>query len=93
MVVRRALDTEVLKNLYDTVQCNFEKVLIFRYMVMAYKLRNGAEPHLDGIIKKYMNEPFHVENDYVYQLDPREYDPIPDSEIKLFDAKVDDLLS
>ena len=28
----------------------------------------------------------------VYQLDPYKYDPISDSEIRLFDAKVNDLL-
>ena len=91
--VKRAMDRKELRAMYDNAKYNFEKVLIFRYMVMLYKQRKGAEPRLDGIIKKYMNEPFHVENDYVYQLDPYKYDPIPDSEIKLFDAKVDDLLS
>ena len=90
--VNRASDLKVLKALYDKAQCNFEKVLIFRYMVMLYKERKGAEPDLDGIVRKYMNEPFHIENDYVYQLDPYKYDPISDSEIRLFDAKVNDLL-
>ena len=90
--VNRASDLNMLKALYDTAQCNFEKVLIFRYMVMLYKERKRAEPDLDGIVRKYMNEPFHIENDYVYQLDPYKYDPISDSEIKLFDAKVNDLL-
>jgi ABC-type dipeptide/oligopeptide/nickel transport system ATPase subunit len=91
--VARASDVTVLKALYDGAQCSFEKVLMFRYMVMAYKQRKGVEPVLDGIIRKYMNEPFHIENDYVYQLNPYKYDLIPDSEIRLFDAKVDDLLS
>lgn len=90
--VNRASDVTVLRSLYDTVQCNFEKVLLFRYMVMAFKKRKGAAPDLDGIVRKYMNEPFHIENDYVYQLDPYKYDPISDSEIRLFDAKVNDLL-
>ena len=91
--IARASNVAVLKVLYDGAQCSFEKVLIFRYMVMAYKQRKGVEPVLDGIIRKYMNEPFHIENDYVYQLNPYKYDLIPDSEIRLFDAKVDDLLS
>ncbi len=90
--VNRASDLKVLKALYDKAQCNFEKVLIFRYMVMAFKKRKGTAPDLDGIVRKYMNEPFHIENDYVYQLDPYKYDPISDSEIRLFDAKVNDLL-
>ena len=91
--VARASNVAVLKSLYDGAKCSFDKVLIFRYMVMAYKQRKGVEPVLDSIIRKYMNEPFHVENDYVYQLNPYKYDLIPDSEIKLFDVKVDDLLS
>ena len=91
--VARASNVAVLKALYDGAQCSFEKVLIFRYMVMAYKQRKGVEPVLDGIVRKYMNEPFHIENDYVYQLDPYKYDLIPDSEIRLFDSRINALLS
>ena len=90
--VNKASDLKVLRTLYDNAQCNFEKVLVFRYMVMAYKKRKGVEPSLDSIIRKYMNEPFHIENDYVYQLDPYKYDPISEAEMLLFDAKVTDLL-
>lgn len=92
-VVKHASDKKALRKLYNTVQCNFEKILIFRYIVKAYELWHGTEPALDGIIRKYMNEPFHVENDYVYQLDPYEFDPVSDSQIHLFDAKVDELLA
>lgn len=60
---------------------------------MGFKFWHGTVPALDGIIRKYMNEPFHVENDYVYQLDPYEFDPVSDSQIHLFDAKVDELLA
>ena len=89
--VNRASNLEVLRTLYDNVQCNFEKVLIFRYMVKAYEKKTSTNLSLDGIIRKYMNEPFHVENDYVYQLNPCEYDPVSDLEIQLFDAKVNEL--
>ena len=34
-----------------------------------------------------------IENDYVYQLDPYKYDLIPDSEIRLFDSRINALLS
>ena len=29
------------------------------------------------VVKKFVNETFHVENDYLFQLNPREYDTIP----------------
>ena len=89
--VNRASNIKELRTLYGNAQCNFEKVLIFRYMVMAYEKKNRTKPLLDGIIRKYMNEPFHIENDYFYQLDPYKYDPIPESEIRLFDSKVNEL--
>ena len=62
-------------------------------MVKAYEKKTSTNLSLDGIIRKYMNEPFHVENDYVYQLNPCEYDPVSDLEIQLFDAKVNELFS
>ena len=91
--VNRAVNVEVLKDLYCRAQCNFEKVLIFRYMFKAYEQRHGVEPALDGIIRKFMNEPFHIENDYLYQLNPQEFDPVSDAQIHLFDEKVEELLS
>lgn len=35
------------------------------------------ENHDNDVIRKFINETFHVENDYLFQLDPREYDTIP----------------
>ena len=35
------------------------------------------ENHENDIIKKFINETFHVENDYIFQVDPRKYDTVP----------------
>ena len=31
----------------------------------------------NSVIRKYINETYHIENDFICQLDPTEFDPIP----------------
>jgi len=31
----------------------------------------------NDVIKKFINESFHIENDYLFQLNPHEYEIIP----------------
>ena len=59
----------VLKELYLNSNSNYEKVQLYR---IAFN-----ENHDNGVIRKFINETFHIENDYLFQLDPREYDTIP----------------
>ncbi len=75
-----ATNVQFLKDLYNTSPSNFEKLQIFRILF-------DAEPQ-DSIIKKFINETYHVGNDYVYQLNPREFDTIPQYVIDFCDSKV-----
>ena len=36
-----------------------------------------TENHGNKVIKKFINEVFHLENDYLFQLNPVEYDTVP----------------
>ena len=40
------------------------------------------EPDDDDTFKKFVNETFHIENEYVMQLDPREFDSVPEFVVK-----------
>jgi energy-coupling factor transporter ATP-binding protein EcfA2 len=64
-------DTNI-KNLYRTTQSNYEKLHLFRVL-----FEGKSKPIKSKIILKFINEAFHIENDYIYQLNPCEYQTVP----------------
>jgi hypothetical protein len=67
-------DREALKAKFDGTDVGYEKVQIFR---IASSLDPGA-PKGDAAFKKFVNESYHIENEYVMQLNPREFDAVPE---------------
>lgn len=65
-------DLETLKVLYNEVDNSYAKLNIFR-LIYDDKL---AE--IPSVLRKFINETFHIENELICQLDPNEYDLIPD---------------
>jgi hypothetical protein len=52
----------------------YEKVQIFR-------IASALDPDAAGggaAFKKFVNESYHIENEYVMQLNPREFDAVPE---------------
>lgn len=74
-------DNITLKNLYDNSGSNYEKMQLYR---IAFN-----ENHTSDVVRKFINETFHVENDYLFQLDPREYDTVPQYIIDECDKEMD----
>ena len=62
-------DITFLVALYNESTSNYEKLQIYRII---FNENNG-----NRVVRKFVNETFHVENDYLFQLNPREYDTIP----------------
>ncbi len=73
-------DTQML-SLYQTASNNYEKLQIFRIM-------DALKPPVDDRIQKFINETFHIENEYVMQLNPLKYDFIPQYIIAECDKKI-----
>ena len=69
-------DLETLKAKFAATAVGYEKVQIFRMMLEL------DEPDDDDTFKKFVNETFHIENEYVMQLDPREFDSVPEFVVK-----------
>jgi energy-coupling factor transporter ATP-binding protein EcfA2 len=67
-------DREVLKAKFESTNVGYEKVQIFR---IASALNPDA-PGGDAAFKKFVNESYHIENEYVMQLNPREFDAVPE---------------
>ncbi len=66
-------DSEI-KRLYSESNNNYEKLQIYRILF--------NENHENRVIRKFVNETFHIENDYIYQLNPFHYQTIPHYIIK-----------
>jgi len=65
-------DYEGMKAIYTKLTCNYEKLQIFRIM---QESRNVSESR---VINKFINETFHIENEFIMQINPCKYDIVPE---------------
>ena len=71
-IVGELRDLGTLKAKFAATNVGYEKVQIFRMLLEI------DEPGDDDTFKKFVNETFHIENEYIMQLDPREFDSVPE---------------
>ena len=79
------LASESLLEAYNDETCNYLKLQIFRVYLEIDNKRATME---DDILLKYIDETYHIENDYLYNLDYRKYDVVPDFIIKKCDGYI-----
>lgn len=60
-----------MKDLYLSAANNYERLHIYRIIF------DGLEEIDSDVVRKFINEAFHIENNYIYQLDPRDYQLVP----------------
>ncbi|WP_258186778.1 hypothetical protein [Vibrio splendidus] len=65
-----------LKELYDNGSSGYEKLQVFR--LFDVKIENS-------VLQKFVNETYHIENEYICQLDPASFDLIPEYVIRACD--------
>lgn len=80
--IQRVNDINLMKDLYSDCNSNYEKLQIFRIVF--------DKADLEDVFKQYINKTFHIENDYLFQLDPAEYDTVPSYIIEISDKMVQD---
>lgn len=71
-------DRAVLKKKFNNTDVGYEKVQIFRIASALDPVGLGG----DAAFRKFVNESYHIENEYVMQLNPREFDAVPDHVIQ-----------
>lgn len=71
---------EKIIDIYKGLDNNYEKLQI-------YRLINPTISQSD-VIKKFVNESYHIENDYLYQLNPCEYEIVPQYIIDICDKDI-----
>lgn len=81
--IQLILDNTAMIKLYQLCENNYEKLHIYRI------ISEGAE-HADTILK-FINQASHIENDYIYQLNPAKYQTVPQYVIDECDQYVDTL--
>ncbi|PKH62855.1 AAA family ATPase [Shewanella sp. Choline-02u-19] len=68
-ILARLKDTSALKELYYSCSNGYEKLQVFR--LFEIKIDNS-------VLQKFINETYHIENEYICQLDPSQFDLIPE---------------
>lgn len=63
-------NVNILKQIYNECSNNYEKLQLFRMIFDIKKLTK--------VMQKYINETYHIENEYVSQLNPSKYEMIPE---------------
>ena len=62
-------DIIFLTSLYDECQNGYEKLQLFRLLDLDVE---------NSVIRKFMNETYHIENEFICQLNPNKFDTIPE---------------
>ena len=81
-VYSRVKDRAEMIRVYRNSNSGFEKVQIYRILC-------DGELETGSALKKYVDETFHVQNDYLFQLNPREYKIVPQYIIDCCDNTID----
>lgn len=75
-------DDAQMKEIYRSTESNYEKLQIYRI------IKGENAQYQDNVIRKFVNETFHVDNDYIYQLNPREYETVPQYIVDICDREI-----
>ncbi|MCK5680959.1 AAA family ATPase [bacterium] len=68
-ILQRLSDVNTLKSLYEACDNAYEKLQIFRLFGLDVE---------NSVIQKFINETYHIENEFISQLDPAKFDTIPE---------------
>lgn len=68
-LVHQVSDYKLMKTKFDNTKVGYEKIQLFRII-------KGKHPN--DIITKFINEAYHIENEYVMQLNPHKFESVPE---------------
>jgi hypothetical protein len=83
IILNLVTNDKAMIDLYNFSESNYEKLHLYRILF------DGKVVGIDSnIVMKFINEAFHIENDYIYQLNPRQFQTVPHFVIKQCDEWV-----
>lgn len=68
-------DKSEMKHRFEGATIGYDKLQLFRIYKEVHHSQGGED---DNIIQKYVNETFHIESEYVMQLNPHKFDNVPE---------------
>ena len=80
----KIIDTQELIKTYEASTNNYEKLQIYRVIFDNSEIK-------DDVIRKFLNETFHIENEYLFQLNPCDYEIVPEFIIEQCDVDINKL--
>lgn len=90
--VKELRDYTAMIALYNSLSNGYEKMQVYRMLRLKNPDPHEKEDQLliaeNNVVKKHVDETMHIENDYVFQLNPVEYDCVPNKIISLCDGYV-----
>jgi hypothetical protein len=89
LMIRELRDPVALKARFEATDVGYEKIQIFR--IMSELDPEGLSG--DTAFRKFINESFHIENEYVMQLNPRYFDSVPEYVVDACVALLDNVAS
>jgi hypothetical protein len=85
-IIKKVRNNKEMIAIYKKSANGYEKLQIYRILF------DGIEDKSENsVVKKFVNETFHIENDYLYQLNPCKYEVIPDYVIAECNNNVEEL--
>ncbi|MDD2908118.1 MAG: AAA family ATPase [Candidatus Gracilibacteria bacterium] len=87
-LLKIVLDKSELVKIYNELESGYEKLQIFR-IINGEFVKND---NFSDVMKKFINETYHIENDFIHQLNPREYNLIPEFIVKECDDYINNLI-
>ncbi|MDB2506559.1 AAA family ATPase, partial [Opitutales bacterium] len=74
-------DTNLIKALYQQSQNGYEKLQLFRFLELEAA---------SSVLQKFINETYHIENEFICQLDPSKFELIPEYVISECDRLIEE---
>lgn len=68
-LVLETADEAKMQAKYDATTVGYEKIQLFRMM---------RDRHDDDVVTKFVNEAYHIENEFVMQLNPHKFESVPE---------------
>ncbi|OOY34026.1 hypothetical protein BOV88_12090 [Solemya velum gill symbiont] len=74
-VIAAIKDKVEMKRRFTEATVGYDKIQLYRIFKEVHGPANGQQ---DSILQKFVNESFHIENEYVMQLNPHKFDNVPE---------------
>jgi ABC-type phosphate transport system ATPase subunit len=78
-------DKSEMKRRFDGATIGYDKLQLFRIYNEVNHSQGGED---DNILQKFVNESFHIENEYVMQLNPHKFDNVPEYVVQECDRMI-----